>query len=291
MLEKLREIDTSAIEKLVEIKQQRDRLEGFRNKAGEIKHTIDDAIYRRVLAEYQSRESALEEEAAPLKAECRREYEKLCSIYDELNEALDKVRVDKEELEFRHAVGEFNEAQLAEKLKQPEQVLGQCQSQLGEADKLKALFLSAFDSEEALEIAPHVEAEDKAEALVSAPEPSIPEPSREKEFVPQPSNAPQGTFVLPQAKLIMLEEGAPSDEYRLGVLNYVGRGEDNQIRITSPKVSRKHALVTANTKGFTIKDLKSRSGTYVNEESVTECALADGDRIKIGDVELVFRSL
>jgi FHA domain len=342
MLEKLREIDTSAIEKLVKIKKEQDRLVGFLGKADEMKDKVDDAVYRRVRADYESRDSALEKEAAPLKEEARGEYEKLCSIYDQLQEALDQAREAKEELEFRHAVGEFDKTQLAEKLKEPEEALEQCQSQLGDTDKLKAQFLAAFHSEEELkgtpqvdsegpfeiepepkmqpeiepevqtEIIPEVqseiepkddstvqfEVEPELEALPFGTEPPIPESSTDRTFVRPKSDASEETFVEPQtklfmvkkAKLVMVKKGEPSDEYPLGVLNYIGRAEDNHIRLTSQTVSRKHALLTASATGFTVKDLESRSGTFVNEEKVTECILADGDRIKVGEVELVFRS-
>ena len=39
-----------------------------------------------------------------------------------------------------------------------------------------------------------------------------------------------------------------------------------------------------------IEDLKSQSGTFVNEERITEHRLTDGDRVQVGDVELVFHS-
>ena len=354
MLEKLREIDTSAIEKLVKIKKEQDRLLGFRSKADEMKDKVDDAVYRRVRADYENRESALEKEATPLKEEARGEYEKLCSIYDQLKEALDQAQEAKEELEFRQAVGEFDNKQLAEKLKEPERALEQCQTQLGDADKLKAQFIAAFHSEEELtgtpqleskaqfnvepepevhsevelesnlqsevepepeiqsevepepepepepeiesEIKPKVDAtiqsevEPGLEALLYGAEPPAAETSNDQTFVRPTSDTPEESVDEAQSRLVMIEEGEPSEEYPLGVHNYIGRAEDNDIRLASRTVSRKHALVSASTTGFIVKDLESRSGTFVNEEKVTECTLADGDRIRIGEVELVFRS-
>ena len=41
--------------------------------------------------------------------------------------------------------------------------------------------------------------------------------------------------------------------------------------------------------GYTIRDLGSQNGTYVNGTRVDEAPLADGDRITIGEINLVFR--
>ena len=54
-------------------------------------------------------------------------------------------------------------------------------------------------------------------------------------------------------------------------------------------MSRRHALIVASPSGYTIKDLKSQNGTFVNGESITECTLANGDVIWIGDAKLMFR--
>lgn len=335
MLEKLREIDTSAIEKLIKIKEEQDRLVGFQRKADDIKDTVDDTIYRRVRADYEGRNSALEKEATPLKDEARAEYEKLCSIFDQLKQALDQALGVKQELEFRHAVEEFDKTKLAEKLEEPERVIEQCRSQLGDADTLKARFFAAFHSEEDLKLEsglqPEVAAESQTEVesnshpkvaaenqpeLDSSSDPKVDregqlESQSKAEFEPlelepkQPASrpsssktsvrptpaAPEGTSGVLQAQLIMVSEGEPSETYTLGVLNYIGRAEDNHVRIMSPTVSRKHALVTVSSTGFTLKDLESRSGTFVNSEQVTECSLANEDRVKLGDVELIFRSL
>jgi hypothetical protein len=95
-------------------------------------------------------------------------------------------------------------------------------------------------------------------------------------------------------------EGAPawlvseSDEgrsvnYQLTALTYIGRAEDNQIRILDPGISRRHVLITGTADGYTIRDLKSQNGTYLNGERINETSLADGDRITLGEVTLIFR--
>jgi hypothetical protein len=99
------------------------------------------------------------------------------------------------------------------------------------------------------------------------------------------------TFLLPQAALLVADAAtATRAEYRLAAVNYVGRSEENQIQLGGQGVSRQHALIAAHRRGFTLKDLGSQNGTFVNGVRITEQALADGDRICIGSIEMVFRS-
>ena len=71
----------------------------------------------------------------------------------------------------------------------------------------------------------------------------------------------------------------------------IGRRETNDLRLAGSEVSRDHAEIVAATGGFLVRDKQSRYGTYVNDEPVTERALAHGDRIRLGrtgGAELVF---
>lgn len=71
----------------------------------------------------------------------------------------------------------------------------------------------------------------------------------------------------------------------------IGRRETNDLRLAGSEVSRDHAEIVAANNGFLVRDKQSRYGTYVNDEPVTERALAHGDRIRLGrsgGAELVF---
>jgi len=151
MTDRLEDIDTTAIEKLVEFKEERDRLKGFREKAEEKKDEVDSAVYERVVSDYDLREAELEKESDPLLAEAAGEYAKLLAIFEELESTADEARSDKEELEFRHEVGELDDDTLAEKLEDPEQTLEECEESLEAAEELKERFLEAVDSEDELQ--------------------------------------------------------------------------------------------------------------------------------------------
>jgi len=69
----------------------------------------------------------------------------------------------------------------------------------------------------------------------------------------------------------------------------IGRGVQNDVVITSKRVSREHACVRRDGWRVMLEDLGSTNGTFLNDERVlTPMALQDEDRIKIGDVVLVF---
>jgi hypothetical protein len=97
------------------------------------------------------------------------------------------------------------------------------------------------------------------------------------------------TFIVPEALLLSEADNGQAVNFRLTALTYIGRSEDNQLRLLDPGVSRRHVLVMATPGGYTIRDLGSQNGTYVNGARVDESPLTDGDRITIGEINLVFR--
>jgi hypothetical protein len=98
------------------------------------------------------------------------------------------------------------------------------------------------------------------------------------------------TVALPAAMLVLEEEGTVT-EFPLSILSYIGRSEGNQVQLARAGVSRRHAMITIGGEGhYSIQDLQSQNGTFVNGERITDAILADGDRIAVGDVEVTFRT-
>lgn len=74
-----------------------------------------------------------------------------------------------------------------------------------------------------------------------------------------------------------------------GETTIIGRALENDIVITSKRVSREHARLQRDGWRVVLEDLESTNGTFLNDERVLESiALHDGDCIKIGDVALTF---
>lgn len=71
--------------------------------------------------------------------------------------------------------------------------------------------------------------------------------------------------------------------YRLGqrVLT-IGRSPANLIQLLDPAVSRRHATILWDQAAYKIRDLKSKNGILVNDESVLEAHLKYGDLVRVG---------
>ena len=75
-----------------------------------------------------------------------------------------------------------------------------------------------------------------------------------------------------------------SDETR------IGRATDNEIFLDDVTVSRHHAVIKRSGKSYTIEDLASLNGTYVDGTSISAAALRSGVEVQIGKFRMHFFS-
>ena len=71
----------------------------------------------------------------------------------------------------------------------------------------------------------------------------------------------------------------------------LGRGKNCNVVLEDKKASRKHAIIRRSGMGFTLKDLESANGTFVNGIQISEQELYGGDLIRIGNSEFRFEAI
>ena len=93
-----------------------------------------------------------------------------------------------------------------------------------------------------------------------------------------------------RAELALIEDGKALNTYPLDQdVVTIGRMNECDIILTDTGASRQHAEVRRNGDRFLVADLGSTNGTLVNESTVDERELEEGDRITIGRTVLEFR--
>lgn len=77
------------------------------------------------------------------------------------------------------------------------------------------------------------------------------------------------------------------DEHRINI----GKTLDNQFVVDDPSVSKRHACIEERAPGkFTLIDLGSVNGTFVNGKRVVKCELRNGSEVRFGSIAYVFRA-
>lgn len=67
-----------------------------------------------------------------------------------------------------------------------------------------------------------------------------------------------------------------------------GRHPESDIFLDDITVSRRHAEFLRTAEGYTVRDVGSLNGTYLNRERIEEAKLAPGDEVQIGKFKLLF---
>ena len=68
----------------------------------------------------------------------------------------------------------------------------------------------------------------------------------------------------------------------------IGRSPDSDVFLDDVTVSRRHAEFRRGASGWSIRDVDSLNGTYVNRMRVDDHQLRGGDELQIGKFRFVF---
>ena len=377
VLESFDQVDTSAADELTQINKERKVLQEWLGKVEERRGKVSEEVCERVRRDYEAQLGALEEQSLNPQLQTRVEYLKLNKLYDEFQAALEAVRLDKEELELRHEIGEFEPHEYERRLSECCKLLEQRQAEIAVGDELKGKFLAAFPSDKDLLARPTATAEtappgpaggveDRAKvaleevsqipggATVQLPRAGLRDaaalnPPRAARAAPGDDAMPGGgeappesleasqpvaaatvllpkeglemflaaqkaaaahaaakgepapavplagppggaTVILRRAKLVVVSGEQADKEYPLGLEGTaLGSSSDCDVVVPGEAVLASHVELSFGVEGYTLRDLDSTSGTFVNGERVQETLVKDGDRIRVGELEFVFR--
>ncbi len=90
-------------------------------------------------------------------------------------------------------------------------------------------------------------------------------------------------------KLIYFSTDGKWLEYPLGELTRIGRHPDQDLQLLDRMISKAHAEIAHIGANYVLRDVGSRNGTVLNEETVTSpVILRDGDEISVGNHVLRF---
>jgi hypothetical protein len=151
MHDDLAQIDVSPLDTLARIKGELTTLDNRLATMQSRRDSVAAPVYARVEADYEQRRRALEGEAAPLKTAARASYATLRALLQRCEAEHESSRLDREEVEFRFSLGEFDEADFQQRLVDVDRHLAEKAAVRESADALRERFLAAFNDAEDLE--------------------------------------------------------------------------------------------------------------------------------------------
>jgi hypothetical protein len=169
---------------------------------------------------------------------------------------------------------------------------------MAELQKTRKMCPNGHVMDPAWEVCPYCPSERRTAA---APNPALAKTVRIDDSVPPPPPpapaAPRRTEIMDRAPTIagigwLVGDRAPNQGRMLrldGERATLGAAVECEIVLDGAHVSDRHASLRFRDREFVLTDLDSTNGTFVNGERVGQHTLADGDRVRFGSSEWVFK--
>jgi FHA domain-containing protein/zinc ribbon protein len=134
---------------------------------------------------------------------------------------------------------------------------------------------------------PHGEQVGETTSMISVSGPEAPEAEPGEESLADLAAA----AALPAGTAMLVVRRGPNAGSRFLLdsdLTTAGRHPDSDIFLDDVTVSRRHAEFYRHGSVFTVRDVGSLNGTYVNRERIEEATLYGGDEVQVGKFRLTF---
>ncbi|MDP9406875.1 MAG: zinc-ribbon and FHA domain-containing protein [Actinomycetota bacterium] len=106
-----------------------------------------------------------------------------------------------------------------------------------------------------------------------------------------PDVAPGAVDALPPGTALLVVKRGPNAGSRFLLdkdVTTAGRHPESDIFLDDVTVSRRHAEFLRSGSTFTVRDVGSLNGTYLDRERIDEAVLSGGDEVQVGKFRLVF---
>lgn len=114
-------------------------------------------------------------------------------------------------------------------------------------------------------------------------------------FIPEPGEGYDEVSVefgdMPDGVGVLVVKRGPNVGSRFALERDVvraGRHPESDIFLDDVTVSRRHAVFRRTEEGFTVSDVGSLNGTYVNRDRIDDVLLSSRDEVQIGKFRLVY---
>lgn len=96
-----------------------------------------------------------------------------------------------------------------------------------------------------------------------------------------------GNEIVEKAYLLPIQQ-TQQESFEVGEFLTIGRDCNNRVNLSDPFVSSRHLRIEKTPRGYLLRDLQSRNGTFINGTGVLQAYLQNNDKIMVGETLFVF---
>lgn len=282
-----------ALKKIKELLQEKARLEQVIERAYQEKKSVKEEILRRVMKEYLQKWHNVGKRAQPVIGELNGKLGEIEDNKKKLEAAKLGIEERAEEIEFRLRIGDLDEDEYRQRRQQATDETESLKTEFDDLEKEAADYRRAI---EALQQPMSGEMQNFFKEIIGdelgAENSQAIEADREHLRTLSASISminPEVVFTPRNAYVEIVSKGSKSALVPPVVT--IGRAKDNHIVIDDTRVSRYHGRfeIEGDFDRVIYRDLGSKDGSFLNERKVVEAELKDGDRLFLGNTELLIK--